>query len=32
MWFGLIFDAIVDFVLSWWLWIREPRLKGDRKP
>jgi hypothetical protein len=25
----LIFDAIVDFVIDWRLWWRDPPLKGD---
>jgi hypothetical protein len=27
---GLIFDAIVDFIIGWSLWWRDPPLKRDR--
>jgi hypothetical protein len=27
MWFGLVVDAVVDFVVTWWLWFRDPPIK-----
>jgi hypothetical protein len=29
--FELVVDAIVDFVVNWWLWFRNPPIKRDRR-
>ena len=31
MWFGLVVEAVVDFVVTWWLWFRDPPIKRDRR-
>jgi hypothetical protein len=30
MWLGLVVDAVVDFVVNWWVWFRDPPIKRNR--
>jgi hypothetical protein len=27
----VVADAVVSFVLDWWVWLRDPSIKGDRR-
>jgi hypothetical protein len=29
--FGLVVDAVVDFVVNWWVLFRAPPIKRDRR-
>jgi hypothetical protein len=31
MWLELVLGAATDWFIWWWIWIRDPPLKGDRK-
>jgi hypothetical protein len=28
---GVVADAVVSFLLDWWVWLRDPSIKGDRR-
>jgi hypothetical protein len=28
---GVIVDGVLEFAVAWWLWLRDPPVKGDRR-